>query len=93
MTFGEAIDAAKNGFRITRNGWNGRGMFVYYQEGSTIMEADCRNKVIRDIAAKNPNGRVDIRAHLDMFTAQGDVQIGWLASQSDMLAEDWELTQ
>jgi len=34
-------------------------------------------------------GPVDINPHIDMFTADGSMQPGWLASQADMLATDW----
>ena len=87
ITFGEALEAAKRGSKITRDGWNGKGMFVYYQEGSNIPRDAARNPVL----AAWPEESIAIRPHLDMKTAQGDIQIGWLASQSDMLAEDWRV--
>jgi hypothetical protein len=86
MKFGDAIAAAKCGNKITRDGWNGKNMFVYYQEGSEISPEQARNDVLRSLP-----GPIKIRPHLDMFTAQGDIQIGWLASQSDMLADDWSI--
>jgi len=88
MTFGQAIAAAKEGARITRDGWNGKGQFVYYQRGSIINTDDCRNEILRQIA-EDHGGQVTICPHLDFFSARKVVQIGWLASQTDMLAEDW----
>lgn len=84
MKFGEAIEFAKRGKKITRNGWNGKGQYVYYQEGSVIDPAQGRNQVLREMS-----GPIKIRPHLDLKTADGSIQIGWIASQTDMLAEDW----
>ena len=84
MKFGEALEHAKAGKKITRAGWNGKGQFVYYQEGSVIDPKDARNGVLRAMT-----GPITIRPHLDLKTADGSIQIGWIASQSDMLAVDW----
>ena len=89
MTFGEALEAAKRGAIITRDGWNGKGQYVYYQEGLIISRDVTRNPVL----SAWPEESISIRPHLDMRTAQGDIQIGWLASQSDMLAEDWRVVE
>lgn len=86
MKFGEAIELAQQGKKITREGWNGKGQFVYYQEGSAIDPQAARNEVLRAM-----EGPITIRPHLDMKTVDGSIQIGWLASQTDMLAEDWTL--
>jgi hypothetical protein len=86
MKFGEAIELARQGKRITREGWNGKGQFVYYQEGSVIDPKDARNDVLRAM-----EGPIVIRPHLDLKTADGSIQIGWIASQSDALAEDWAI--
>jgi len=90
MTFGDAIKAAKQGKRITRAGWNGKDMFVYYQSGSTVDIEDLRCNAIRTWAFKHHGERtIKIHGHFDMKNAQGKLAIGWLASQTDMLAEDW----
>lgn len=88
MTFGEAIEVVKQGKRITRDGWNGKRQYVYYQEGSIIKAEDCRNKVLKE-QAEELGGHITICPHLDFFSAHKVVQIGWLASQTDMLADDW----
>lgn len=82
LSFGEAITAAKNGKRIQRAGWNGDNQFVEL--------ATC-------ISYKNPFGEI-INADHDAignqafaFVGTSGVQIGWLASQADMLAEDWQI--
>ena len=70
MTFGEAIELLKQGKRVQRRGWNGKGMFLWL---CTDQFCDMGNKPF-----------------IVMRTAQGEEQPGWLASQPDMLEEDWD---
>jgi len=95
MTFGDAIAAAKEGARITRDGWNGKGQFVYYQPGSNIRVKELRCKTVHDWAKEiymyGDEGVIKINGHFDMINAEGEIVVGWLASQTDMLAEDWRL--
>lgn len=83
MTFGAAIEALRDGGRVAREGWNGKGMFLFLVPGSrfTVNRAP--------LLGIYPEGTViDYHAHIDMKTAQGYV-VPWLASQADMLATDW----
>lgn len=82
MNFGEAIVAVKNGKKIQRKGWNGKNQYVEL--------ATC-------ISYKNTKGEI-VNCNHDAignkalaFVGTSGVQIGWLASQSDMLANDWEI--
>ena len=87
MSFGLAIEAAKKGAKITRRGWNGKGMFLYYvPEG----RYPARTDAAKSIAAED--GKVDYGAYIAMKTAQGNV-VPWLASQTDILADDWEVVE
>lgn len=88
MNFGQAIEALKEGKKVCRSGWNGKGMFIYLQQGSKVSGTLMRNEAIRDYFGNNP---VVISPHIDMKAADGSLVIGWLASQTDMLAEDWEI--
>ena len=83
MDFGEALKALKGGERVTRQGWNGKDMFLYLVEGSTF-------EVNRfPLLSIYPVGTVvKYSSHIDMRTATGD-HVPWLASQTDVLAEDW----
>lgn len=83
MNFGEALDQLKAGRRVVREGWNGKGMFLFLVPGSTF-------KVSRPpLLGIYPEGTtIQYQPHIDMKTAQGTV-VPWLASQSDVLAEDW----
>lgn len=85
MTFGAAIEHLKEGKRVAREGWNGKGMFLFLVPGS-------RFTVNRPpLLGIYPEGTViDYHPHIDMKTAQGYV-VPWLASQADMLSEDWIL--
>ncbi len=82
MNIGEAVTAMKAGERVRRAGWNGKGMHVYLEDEleSTI---GSRSERLR-------NGRM-YHSYIVMLTAQGTYQPGWLASQADLLADDWEI--
>lgn len=79
MTFGEAIAAMKTGERVARAGWNGKGMSIH----------------LEDWAWRGRSSFLDapFEPCIVMRTAQGRLQPGWLASQSDILATDWELVR
>lgn len=85
LTFGYAIEAAKKGHKIARMGWNGKGMFLYYVPANSYPA--------QTEAAKSHFGaEVPYGAYLAMKTAQGNV-VPWLASQTDVLAEDWVIEE
>ncbi len=83
LDFGDAIRALKSGKRVAREGWNGKGMFLFLVNGSTFT-------VNREplLSIMGEGTQMQYHAHIDMKTAQGYV-VPWLASQSDMLADDW----
>jgi hypothetical protein len=88
MNFGAAIDSLRAGLKVARQGWNGKGMWlvlvpgtpqVEFTEGSAYMKAGLTHG--------------EILPHIDMYTTNAEgrraMLPGWLASQTDMLAEDW----
>jgi hypothetical protein len=91
MKFGEAITLLNAGHPITRQGWNGKGMFLVKAGGYSVPAEDARPNGI--ITKEFLKGRglthLEILPHIDMWTAQNTYLAGWLASQSDMLADDW----
>jgi len=90
MDFSEALLELKAGKKVSRKGWNGKGMFVYFVRGSIIGKDSLRNECEKHVSPLVPDGTtVEICPHIDMKAADGSVVIGWLASQTDMLAEDW----
>lgn len=84
MNFGQALVELKAGARVTRTGWNGVGMFIYLVPGSHF-------EVNRPpLLGIYPEGTpIDYRAHIDMKTVDGSC-VPWVASQTDLLAEDWQ---
>lgn len=87
LSFSQALDKLKQGNKVARSGWNGKGMFIFLVNGSKF-------KVNRaPLLGIYPEGtEINYHAHVDMKTADGQI-VPWLCSQTDMLAEDWEVIQ
>lgn len=83
LSFGDAITYLKLGYKVARTGWNGKGMFLFLVPESTF-------KVNRaPLLSVYPEGtEIQYHAHIDMKTADDKV-VPWLASQTDMLSNDW----
>lgn len=84
MNFGEAIKVLKQGGRVSRKGWNGKNQYI---------------ELARNISYTNASGDV-VNAEHDAignkaiaFVGTSGIQLGWLASQADMLAEDWQIVE
>lgn len=82
MTFGEAINKVNEGAKIARKGWNGKNQYVELATRISYMNVrgevvNCEHEAIGNKALA--------------FVGTSGVQIGWLASQADMLANDWEV--
>lgn len=95
MNFGEAIEALKDGKSVARAGWNGKGMFVYLVKGSFDSTDAPRplhvDNISTELFSLGDHGTTTRLPHIAMATATGATLNGWLASQSDMLADDWEV--
>lgn len=89
MSFGSAIDYAKNGRKVSRSGWNGRDMWVAYSPGAEALPAYAFWSPANKAYAESVGGSVKVLPCLTMKTATGEILMGWLASQTDMLANDW----
>ena len=82
MNFSEALNAVKNGKKAKRSGWNGKDQFI---------------ELATNVSFVRPNGEVvnvnnkDLGNKAIAFNGTSGIQLGWLASQSDMLSEDWEV--
>ena len=84
MDFGEAIKLLKSGKKVARKGWNGKSQYIQLATGISYKSADseivnCEHDAIGNKAIA--------------FVGTSGVQMGWLASQADMLAEDWVLVE
>ncbi|MCK8492886.1 DUF2829 domain-containing protein [Spirosoma sp. RP8] len=107
LSFSLALEAVKQGKRIARVGWNGKGMFVFMRPGDALTVDTVVNKVkslphtVKDYYAKMHEGyrplvpgeepTIKFTSYLCMVAADGFIVNGWLASQTDMLAEDWTI--
>lgn len=109
MDFGKSIAALKQGKRVAREGWNGKGMFVFMRPADEInietvvdkiksLPQSVKDYYLQDIV--NENGErlhveetetVKFTSYLCMKAADGTIVNGWLASQTDILSEDWTI--
>ena len=108
MNFGKAIEEVKKGKLIAREGWNGKGMFVFMRPADDLhidmvidtvksLPKSVKDYYLNDVLDNNgnrifpadENDKVKFTAYLCMKAADGTIVNGWLASQTDMLAEDW----
>lgn len=84
MNFGEALEKAKSGSKITRAGWNGKNLFVFFNPSSDIIVS-----AGRPLAASFPVGtKIHCREYLMMKTVNDEI-VPWVASQSDLVETDW----
>lgn len=90
LNFGQALEALKAGRRVSRSGWNGKGMYLWVLPATDVPLAWIKEPHLKQIAEAN-GGTVECLASIRMKTADGKVLTGWLASQSDMFANDWEI--
>ena len=84
LSFGLALEAAKMGRKIARKGWNGKDQYVvlgrgfaYFTSGEMLYDAH----------------HEDIGSKALVFVGTRGSQVGWLASQADMLADDWMILE
>jgi hypothetical protein len=83
MNFSEALELIKQGKKLARENWNGKDMFIFLVQGSEFVV----NR--RPLTEFYPEGtKIKYHAHIDMKTAQGYI-VPWLASQADLLTDDW----
>ena len=95
ITFGEAIEALKEGKCVARNGWNGKNMYIYLNKGNVAKNPECDLEVTEidgipvELFENGDVGTITRLPNLNMRAASGSIVTGWLASQTDILAEDW----
>ena len=80
MNFGKALEELKQGKKVARKGWNGKGMYLYIADGKLLTQ-------------EIGDGSYPCTDSIVMKTADNRYCIGWLASQTDMLAEDWHIVE
>jgi hypothetical protein len=100
LTFSEALESAKQGALIARKGWNGKGMFIFIRPGDNLSVGFMNNvKSLPESVKEWFNNNhpqeavIQFSPYLCMKSADGTIVNGWLASQSDLLANDWVIIQ
>lgn len=104
MNFGDALEAVKTGKRAAREGWNGKGMFVFLNKGSVDpggnipnLSVDIDKTLIQGIDSSmfenGATGTSTRMPNLNLNTVHGSTITGWAASQTDMLASDWYIVE
>lgn len=82
-TFGHAVELLKKGFKVARKGWNGKGMYISYVAAEEWASSELERPWSENL---KPIPWIGMKTVDDCF-------VPWLASQSDILAEDWVLAQ
>jgi Protein of unknown function (DUF2829). len=94
VNFGTALEALKQGKRVARAGWNGKGMFLFLLPGGTVPKSAIHDSALRAVIDEQISGDTfDALPSIRMWTTNSQgrraVLTGWLASQTDMLSNDW----
>ena len=97
LSFGLAIEALKKGLRVARHGWNGKDMFLFLLPAGKIPVSAIHDPALRkviqeqigDQEPKTDSFTFDALASIRMWTADKKVLTGWLASQTDILSDDY----
>ena len=93
MNFSDALNELKNGKKIQRSGWNGKGMWIVMMPSLFLPPYSTQNtnRKVNDRTAQHIgfDAPLDSQPYISMWTAEGKWQPGWLASQADLFAEDW----
>jgi hypothetical protein len=87
---GAAVAALKSGHRVARAGWNGKGMWLSLTPGNRIHAAQFWSAQNRSFAYTQPKDHAEVLPYVTMKTADDKI-VPWLCSQTDLLADDWEI--
>jgi len=89
-TFGQAVESLKFGKRVARKGWNGKGMFLWLKPFTLVKSEWCKDPLLKELAENN-GGEIEALGTICIKTADNKILTGWLASQTDILSNDWIL--
>lgn len=92
LSFGDAIFLMKKGHKVSRKGWNGKNMWIAVSFGSEVESSKFWNPHNARYAKEN-GGSAEVLDVITMKTADGKILMGWLASQTDILADDWGVVE
>ena len=87
LSFGQALEKLKEGKKLSRKGWNGKGMFIYYvPQGNYPPTTNPEQEII------NEDGLVPYQEYIAFKTRESTV-VPWVASQTDILSNDWVVVE
>lgn len=86
--FGWAIKQLKAGKKVARLGWNDKGMYLWLMPAAIVKAEWCKEPHLKQLAEAN-GGEIEALGSIRMLTADKKILTGWLASQTDILSEDW----
>lgn len=89
LSFGEAIEAIKQGKKAYRSGWNGKGMFIAYSPGMEQFPAQGFWSPVNQQYAMDNGGFATVLPSITMKTATGEILMGWNPTNADVLSNDW----
>lgn len=89
LTFSLAIEAMRKGFRVAREGWNGKGMYLWLMPGNVVEDGSKLADPHLVRLFRETGKPIRFNDHIRMYCADGSITSGWIASQPDMTAEDW----
>lgn len=102
-SFGQALKSIQRGRLVARQGWNGKGMFIFQRPEDSLPTDMIVNQVkslpesfkrwVANNYGDSATDKIKFTAYLCMKAADGTVVNGWLASQTDMLANDWMIVE
>ncbi len=98
LSFGLALEALKMGKAIARKGWNGKGMFLFLLPGGRVPKSAIHDPGLRKVIEEQVEGdSFEALPSIRMWTTNAEgrraVLTGWLASQTDMLSDDWQIVE
>lgn len=97
MNFGQAIEHLKQGKKVAREGWNGKGMWIVLMPSLYLpsFNTQAPGAKVNDRTAKHigKDAPLDSQPYIAMWTAAKQWQPGWLCSQADMLSDDWVVVE
>lgn len=91
VSFGHAIELLKGGHRVARAGWNGKGMFLSLVKGRDT-DYHVNSEVFGTGNDGNSQDQLPVLDAIYMKTADNKL-VPWLASQTDVLADDWQIVE
>lgn len=92
LDFGDALERLKAGDRVTRAGWNGKGTWIALSPGFTLTPERVFSEPVAAAIDASVTGVGTFRPYLMMRTVD-DEYVPWVASQTDILADDWEIAR